>query len=53
MIGHSEYVWVIDRSGHTRDILSSDPGPATPASRSSFAAMLANTVESVLHGRSG
>ncbi|HMK97794.1 MAG TPA: SCO family protein [Acidimicrobiales bacterium] len=48
MIGHSEYAWVIDSSGHTRDILDTDPGPATSASKSSFSVMLASTIRSVL-----
>ena len=47
MIGHSEYAWVIDSSGHTRDILDTDPGPATSATKSSFAVMLADTIEDV------
>jgi cytochrome oxidase Cu insertion factor (SCO1/SenC/PrrC family)/uncharacterized membrane protein (Fun14 family) len=49
MIGHSEYAWVIDGSGHTRDILDTDPGPATSATESSFSVMLSDAVEEVLH----
>jgi cytochrome oxidase Cu insertion factor (SCO1/SenC/PrrC family) len=49
MIGHSEYAWVIDSSGHTRDILDTDPGPATSATKSSFAVMLADTIEDVVN----
>jgi cytochrome oxidase Cu insertion factor (SCO1/SenC/PrrC family) len=48
MIGHSEYAWVIDASGHTRDILDTDPGPATSATESSFSEMLANTITSLV-----
>jgi cytochrome oxidase Cu insertion factor (SCO1/SenC/PrrC family) len=48
MIGHSEYAWVIDATGHTRDILDTDPGPATEATGSSFSVMLADTVKSVM-----
>lgn len=48
MIGHSEYAWVIDSSGRTRDILDTDPGPATSATESSFSVMLADTVKKVL-----
>jgi cytochrome oxidase Cu insertion factor (SCO1/SenC/PrrC family) len=48
MIMHSEYAWVIDTSGHTRDVLDTDPGPATAATKSSFAVMLAGTIEKVL-----
>ena len=36
MIGHSEYAWVIDSAGRTRDILDTDPGqPPRPPSRRS------------------
>ena len=48
MIMHGEYAWVIDSSGRTRDILDTDPGPATSATKSSFSVMLAGTIESVL-----
>jgi cytochrome oxidase Cu insertion factor (SCO1/SenC/PrrC family) len=48
MVGHSEYAWVIDPSGHTRDILDTDPGPATSATEASFSAMLAGTVTSLM-----
>ena len=44
----AEYAWVIDSSGHTRDILDTDPGPATSATESSFSVMLSATVEDVL-----
>ncbi len=49
MIGHSEYAWVIDRSGHTRDILDTDPGPATSATESSFSVMLSATSSTYSH----
>ncbi|HTW06722.1 MAG TPA: SCO family protein, partial [Acidimicrobiales bacterium] len=48
MIMHSEYAYVIDSSGRTRDILDTDPGPATSATKSSFSVLLAATVEKVL-----
>lgn len=48
MIGHGEYAWVIDASGHTRDILDTDPGPATSATEASFSVMLANAITKVL-----
>jgi cytochrome oxidase Cu insertion factor (SCO1/SenC/PrrC family) len=51
MVGHSEYAWVIDASGHTRDILDTDPGPGTSATEASFSAMLAGTVTSLLKAR--
>lgn len=45
MIDHSEYVYVIDPSGHVRYDVGADPGPATAATKSSFAVNLANLVE--------
>lgn len=48
MIAHSEYAWVISPSGHTRDILDTDPGPATSASEASFATMLSGTIKTVM-----
>jgi cytochrome oxidase Cu insertion factor (SCO1/SenC/PrrC family) len=51
MVGHSEYAWVIDASGRTRDILDTDPGPATSATESSFAVMLTDAVKAVMGNR--
>jgi hypothetical protein len=48
MVGHSDLAYVIDAQGHTRDILNSDPGPGTQATKSSFAVTLADTLKSVL-----
>jgi cytochrome oxidase Cu insertion factor (SCO1/SenC/PrrC family) len=48
MIGHSEYAYVIDANGRTRDLLDTDPGPATGATESSFAAMLTGTIKNVM-----
>jgi len=48
MVGHSEYAYVIDAYGHTRDVLDTDPGPTTNALESSFSVMLADTIKSVL-----
>ncbi len=44
MIAHSESADVIDPSGHIRYILDTDPGPATDASKSSFAVTLADAL---------
>jgi cytochrome oxidase Cu insertion factor (SCO1/SenC/PrrC family) len=44
MIAHSDLAFVIDRNGHTRDVLDSDPGPGTAATKSSFAVTLANAL---------
>jgi cytochrome oxidase Cu insertion factor (SCO1/SenC/PrrC family) len=51
MIGHSEFAYVIDASGDTRYILDTDPGPATEATKSSFAVMLADSIESALRDK--
>jgi cytochrome oxidase Cu insertion factor (SCO1/SenC/PrrC family) len=48
MVGHSDLAYVIDAQGHTRDILNSDPGPGTQATKSSFAVTLADALKSVL-----
>jgi cytochrome oxidase Cu insertion factor (SCO1/SenC/PrrC family) len=48
MVGHSEYAYVIDADGRTRDLLDTDPGPSTSASESSFSVMLADTIRSVM-----
>jgi cytochrome oxidase Cu insertion factor (SCO1/SenC/PrrC family) len=48
MVGHSEYAYVIDAYGHTRDVLDTDPGPTTNALESSFSVMLADTIKSVM-----
>ena len=38
MIGHGDYAFVIDQSGHMRQELDFDTGPGTQATKSSFAA---------------
>ncbi len=48
MVGHSEFAYVIDATGHTRYILDTDPGPETEATSSSFAVVLARTIKSAL-----
>jgi len=48
MVGHSDILYVIDARGHTRYVFNSDPGPGSPATRSSFAATLVNAVDTVL-----
>lgn len=50
MIGHSEVAYVIDATGRTRYVLSTDPGPATGATSSSFSVTLARTLRKVLAG---
>lgn len=51
MIDHSDLAYVIDRSGHTRYTLSTDPGPGTGATKSSFSVLLANAVKSALRSQ--
>ncbi len=48
MIAHSDIAYVIDPTGHTRDVIDADPGPGTPATMSSFAAVLAHALRHVL-----
>ena len=51
MVDHSEFAYVIDPTGHTREILNTDPGPATSATQSSFTVTLAAALKRTL-GRS-
>ncbi|HYB85343.1 MAG TPA: SCO family protein, partial [Streptosporangiaceae bacterium] len=51
MVGHTEVAYVIDRAGYVREEFEDDPGPGTTATKSSFAAMLANAARQYL-GRS-
>jgi cytochrome oxidase Cu insertion factor (SCO1/SenC/PrrC family) len=48
MVGHTELVFVIDPHGHIRYILNSDIGPASQASKSSFAGVLSSYLSKVL-----
>jgi cytochrome oxidase Cu insertion factor (SCO1/SenC/PrrC family) len=48
MVDHSEFAYVIDPAGHTREILNTDPGPATDATRSSFTVALAAALKRTL-----
>ncbi len=48
MIGHSEFAFVIDQRGRIRQELDFDPGPGTAATRSSFAAELADAARQLL-----
>jgi cytochrome oxidase Cu insertion factor (SCO1/SenC/PrrC family) len=51
MISHGEFAYVIDDTGHIRYVLDTDPGPATAATSSSFSAVLASTIKTVLSER--
>jgi cytochrome oxidase Cu insertion factor (SCO1/SenC/PrrC family) len=47
MIAHSELAYLIDASGHTREVLSTEPGNGS-ASSSSFSVYLASALERVV-----
>ena len=51
MVGHSEVAYVIGPNGRVRLSLDDDPGPATQASRSSFAVTLAQGIREVARGQ--
>lgn len=48
MIAHSDIVYIIDGRGRTREVLDSDPGAGTAASKSSFSALLASQVQHIV-----
>jgi cytochrome oxidase Cu insertion factor (SCO1/SenC/PrrC family) len=48
MIGHPDLAYVIDQRGQVRAELSTDPGPGTTATKSSFAVLLADAARQVL-----
>ncbi len=48
MIGHGDYAFVIDQTGHMRRELGFDTGPGTQATKSSFAAELADAARQLL-----
>jgi cytochrome oxidase Cu insertion factor (SCO1/SenC/PrrC family) len=48
MIGHNDVAYVIDQAGRVREELNTDPGPATTATKSSFAVLLADAARQAL-----
>jgi len=48
MVGHGDYAFVIDQSGHLRQELGFDTGPGTQATKSSFAAELSDAAQQLL-----
>jgi hypothetical protein len=44
MAAHNDLAFVISANGMVKQELSDDPGPGTPATTSSFAGLLANSV---------
>jgi cytochrome oxidase Cu insertion factor (SCO1/SenC/PrrC family) len=48
MVGHGDYAFVLDQAGHLRQELGFDVGPATQATKSSFAAELTDAAQQLL-----
>jgi cytochrome oxidase Cu insertion factor (SCO1/SenC/PrrC family) len=48
MVGHPDVAYVIDQAGRVREVLNTDPGPGTTATRSSFAVLLAGAARQAL-----
>jgi cytochrome oxidase Cu insertion factor (SCO1/SenC/PrrC family) len=48
MIGHPDIAYVIGKTGRVREELSTDPGPGTTATKSSFAVLLADAARHAL-----
>jgi cytochrome oxidase Cu insertion factor (SCO1/SenC/PrrC family) len=48
MVAHSELALVIDRSGHIREEVGADPGPATASTQSSFSVLLSQYARQAL-----
>jgi cytochrome oxidase Cu insertion factor (SCO1/SenC/PrrC family) len=48
MVGHGDYAFVLDQSGHMRQELGFDTGPGTQATKSSFAAELTSAAQQLL-----
>jgi cytochrome oxidase Cu insertion factor (SCO1/SenC/PrrC family) len=49
MMSHSDVALVIDPAGRIRQIIDTDPGPATGPTKSSFAQIFAHAAEQALH----
>jgi cytochrome oxidase Cu insertion factor (SCO1/SenC/PrrC family) len=49
MMNHNDEVFVVDANGRTRQIINSDPGPATAATSSSYSQIFARALTQVLH----
>jgi cytochrome oxidase Cu insertion factor (SCO1/SenC/PrrC family) len=48
MVDHSEVTFVIDRTGHIRQVIGADPGPATASTQSSYSVLLTQYARQVL-----
>jgi len=49
MVAHSDLAYIIDARGHTREVLSSNPGDGSSSASSSFSVYLADALERVIH----
>jgi protein SCO1/2 len=50
MVAHSDLAYLIDARGHTREVLSADPGDGSSSASSSFSVYLAEALKRVIHG---
>jgi cytochrome oxidase Cu insertion factor (SCO1/SenC/PrrC family) len=50
MVDHSEVALVIDRTGHIREEVGTDPGPGTASTQSSYSVLLSQYARQVLSG---
>jgi cytochrome oxidase Cu insertion factor (SCO1/SenC/PrrC family) len=50
MVDHSDVAMVIDRTGNIREIVGTDPGPATTSTQSSYSVLLTQYARQVLSG---
>jgi cytochrome oxidase Cu insertion factor (SCO1/SenC/PrrC family) len=48
MVDHSDVSMIIDRTGHIRDLVGADPGPATNSTQSSYSVLLTQYAHQVL-----
>ncbi|HVA02570.1 MAG TPA: SCO family protein [Acidimicrobiales bacterium] len=49
MVAHSDLAYLIDARGHTREVLSANPGDGSSSASSSFSEYLAEALERVIH----
>jgi cytochrome oxidase Cu insertion factor (SCO1/SenC/PrrC family) len=50
MVAHSDLAYLIDARGHTREVLSANPGDGSSSATSSFSVYLADALKRVIHG---
>jgi len=48
MVDHSDVAMIIDRTGHIREVVGADPGPATDSTQSSWSVLLTQYTHQVL-----